>query len=87
MFFQASLLANTEETKPNTTIANIYPEHKLYYKGLLKSTLHISFYKTGCRGGIACREMAVEFSHCKANLMPPSEYKIEQFSGSDTIGS
>jgi len=44
MFFPANLhLANTKETKPNTTKANIHLEHKYAIKGvtLLKSTLDI----------------------------------------------
>jgi len=28
MFFPANLFASTEQTEPNTTKANIYPEHK-----------------------------------------------------------
>ena len=49
MFFPANLLANTEETKPNTTKANVHTEHK-YAIGLrgrsilLKCMLHF-FYR------------------------------------------
>jgi len=58
MILDVLLLTNTEETKPNTTKANIHPEHKYAIRGSYIAEIYATyFYRNECCRGTDCREM------------------------------